>query len=100
MALDDVTTISVEIVYATPQQQRLLALQVPAGTDAGQAIQLSGLLTEFPELDAANLAVGIFAQVCPLSQILKAGDRLEIYRPLRVDPKSARLQRAGRNAKK
>ena len=86
--------IDVEVVYATPDQQRLIRLAVAPGTTAGEAIQVCGILAAFPEIDLARQTVGIFAQPVSLDTTLAAGDRVEIYRPLEVDPKAQRRARA------
>jgi putative ubiquitin-RnfH superfamily antitoxin RatB of RatAB toxin-antitoxin module len=88
--------LAVEVAYATPHKQRLVSLLVPTGACVGHAIQASGLLGEFPEIDLSQAKVGIFGSVCDLGQLLKPGDRVEIYRPLVLDPKAARLQRAAK----
>jgi putative ubiquitin-RnfH superfamily antitoxin RatB of RatAB toxin-antitoxin module len=64
------------------------------GVTVEQAIQASGLLNRFPEIDATDLKVGIFGSVCKFDQPLRQADRVEIYRPLIHDPKEARRQRA------
>ncbi len=87
---------TIEVAYATATKQRILALQVPEGTTAGQAIVLSNIAAHFPEEDFSKPAVGIFSQVCALEKPLTAGDRVEIYRPLLCDPKQARRERAAR----
>lgn len=89
-------TIAIEITYALPETQTLLSLNVPAGTTLLQAVQLSGLLQRFPEIDAAAATYGIFSKIekSPGERILQAGDRIEIYRPLQIDPKEARKARA------
>lgn len=83
----------VEVVYASPRAQRLVALQVEAGCTAEAAIRRSGLLEEFPEIDLAVNKVGIFSRACKLDAVLRAGDRVEIYRPLIADPKEVRRRR-------
>ena len=88
--------IDVEVAYAKPEQQEIVALKMPEGTTAEQAIISSGLLNRFPEIDGADLKVGIFGSVCKLDQLLRQGDRVEIYRPLIHDPKEARRQRAAK----
>jgi putative ubiquitin-RnfH superfamily antitoxin RatB of RatAB toxin-antitoxin module len=90
--------ISIEVVYGLPQEQVLLALVVPAGTTAREAVQLSRLAERFPTLDLAHAPVGIFGKLLktPDTQVLRAGDRVEIYRPLLIDPKEARRLRAER----
>jgi len=84
----------VEAAYAKSDAQALVALKMPAGATVQEAINASGLLREFPEIDLAVNAVGIFGTVCSLDQALKPYDRVEIYRPLLRDPKEARRQRA------
>ena len=88
--------IDVEVAYATPEQQMIVALKMPEGTTVEQAINVSGLLDRFPEIDAADIKVGIFGNVCKLDQQLRKDDRVEIYRPLIHDPKEARRQRAAK----
>jgi hypothetical protein len=90
--------IRVEVAYATPETQWLIPLDLPDSTSAEAAIAASGLLAICPELDLAALNIGIFGRVCPLSEPLRAGDRVEIYRPLACDPKTARRQRAAKKA--
>ncbi|TXH04053.1 MAG: RnfH family protein [Nevskiaceae bacterium] len=86
----------VEVVYALPQRQTLLAVEVPAGATLREAILRSGLLEQHPELELATLTVGVFGQRATLARPLAAGDRVEIYRPLRADPKAARRARVTR----
>ncbi|WNV04903.1 RnfH family protein [Candidatus Methylospira mobilis] len=83
----------IEIAYAKPGRQRLLSLDVPAATTVQQAIEQSGIIVLFPEIDLNVNRVGIFSKPCKLDQILQAGDRVEIYRPLIADPKEARKKR-------
>jgi putative ubiquitin-RnfH superfamily antitoxin RatB of RatAB toxin-antitoxin module len=84
----------VEVVYATSGVQALVTLKMPAGATVQDAIQASGFLMHFPDIDLTVNPVGIFGRVCSLDQKLKANDRVEIYRPLLHDPKEARRQRA------
>lgn len=86
--------VQIEVAYATAEQQTLLTLTVAEGTTVQQAVQLSGLLTLFPEIDPNDLRLGVFGVVCPFDRIVNLGDRVEIYRPLLNDPKEARRQRA------
>lgn len=86
--------IAVEIVYARPEAQVLLGLKLPEGSTVGQAIEASGILALFSEIDLAVNKVGIFGSVCELDHPLKPHDRVEIYRPLPHDPKDARRLRA------
>ena len=86
--------LDVEVVYATPAQQTLIALQLPSPTTVAEAISASGILQRFPELDNDHLQVGIFGKVTSMEQTLKMGDRVEIYRPLIHNPKDARRLRA------
>ena len=89
-------TLQIEVAYATPEQQHIITLTVPEHSTIEQAIQASGILQHFPEIDLKQNAVGIFGKVCTLNQTLRTGDRIEIYRPLQIDPKQARKQRAAK----
>ncbi len=88
------TLMSIEIAYATPQQSWLIALEVEAGTSIKQAITSSGILTQCPTIDLQKNKVGIFSKIVDLDTVLESGDRIEIYRPLILDPKQARRLRA------
>lgn len=95
--------IPVEVAYALPERQTLLRLTVPEGTTAEEAIRRSGILERHPEIDLGGVnKIGIFAKPVPLTRVLRAGDRVEIYRPLIADPKAVRKQRAeeGKRMKK
>lgn len=86
--------ISVEVAYATLEEQRIISLEVVPGTTLRQAIEQSGILEHFSEIDLGNAKVGIFGKLKKLDETLRAGDRVEIYRPLIADPKQVRKQRA------
>ncbi|MDZ7753722.1 MAG: RnfH family protein [Gammaproteobacteria bacterium] len=100
--MGDADTITVEVAYALPEQQWLLELQVPEGTTARQAVESSGLLEACPDLDLDNSRLGIFGKASKPDQVLRARDRVEIYRPLIADPKEVRRLRAkeGKRMKK
>lgn len=89
-------SIQIEVAYATPKRQLILPLEVEEGCTMVDAVKLSGICRAFPEIDVENLSLGIFGkgEKTPESKILKAGDRIEIYRPLVADPKEARKRRA------
>jgi len=89
-----VELIEVEVAYALPDEQVLLKVRVAAGATLRDAIDASGILRRFPQIDLARDAVGVFGKVAKLDDRLSAGDRVEIYRPLTMDPKQARRQRA------
>ena len=87
--------ISVEVAYALPNKQLIKALEVPRGTSAIEAVRLSGIDADFEELSLdQSLQLGIFGKVVEGEQALQAGERVEIYRPLQVDPKEVRKRRA------
>jgi putative ubiquitin-RnfH superfamily antitoxin RatB of RatAB toxin-antitoxin module len=86
--------ISVEVVYALPEQQLRVTLQVPRGTTVGEAIKMSELPMTYPEIDMARCKLGIFGKLVAADTVLNSGDRVEIYRPLAADPKEARRLRA------
>lgn len=83
----------VEVVYATPQRQLLRRVDVPAGASVAAAIAASGLVDECG-LDEEAIDVGIWSRRVSMDTRVQAGDRIEIYRPLQIDPKQARRQRA------
>lgn len=86
--------IQVEVAYAVPQAQTLMTLSVTLGTTALQAVELSGIVQQHPEIATRPLVLGIFGKRVPATTTLKAMDRVEIYRPLLANPKEARRQRA------
>ncbi len=87
-------TIKVELVYALPHEQTLLKFTVPAGTKVAEAVQLSGILKKYPEIDPAKSRMGIFGKLAKPDAELRELDRIEIYRPLLADPKEVRRKRA------
>ena len=84
----------VEVCYAKPDQQWVIPVTLEAGVTVKQAILASGILSVCAELILDELVVGVFSQKCDLDALLQQGDRVEIYRPLEIDPKQARLLRA------
>jgi putative ubiquitin-RnfH superfamily antitoxin RatB of RatAB toxin-antitoxin module len=86
--------INVEVAYARPDEQLIIKLEVPPGTTLREAIERSGILEQFGEIDLAEARVGIFGKLKKPDEVLRAGDRVEIYRPLIADPKEVRKQRA------
>ncbi|MYN20115.1 RnfH family protein [Rugamonas sp. FT107W] len=86
-------TLNIEVCYASDAVQFLRALRVPVGTTIEQAIAISGVLQEAPEIDLAVMQVGVYARKKTLDTVLREHDRVEIYRPLIADPKNARRRR-------
>ncbi|MDI1279725.1 RnfH family protein [Methylobacter sp.] len=86
--------VNVEVAYAKPEQQIIVTLAMEEGATVEAAIKASGLLELFPEIALSELKAGIFGVACKLDQLVREGDRIEIYRPLVHDPKEARRQRA------
>ena len=86
--------ISVEVVYALPQKQEVLSLKIRSGALVSEAIERSGILRDFPEIDLASAKVGIYGKQVKLDDVLRDKDRIEIYRPLIADPKEIRRKRA------
>ena len=93
--------ITVEVAYATPDKQKILAFEVEEGTTVYQGAELSGIIAEFPEIVLADSKMGIFGKGVrnPQEEVLRENDRVEIYRPLIIDPKVARANRAAKTAK-
>jgi putative ubiquitin-RnfH superfamily antitoxin RatB of RatAB toxin-antitoxin module len=86
----------IEIIYATPNTQNLQHIEIEDDSTVQQAIEQSGLLLEFPELDLMQLRVGVFGKFVALTDVLKESDRVEIYRPLIIGPIEARHLRAAK----
>ncbi|UTA47042.1 RnfH family protein [Simiduia sp. 21SJ11W-1] len=99
--MPDRDLIRVEVAYALPHQQKIVALLVEPGTTAYQAVVRSNITDFFPDLDIETAKMGIFGQALGTKGLkaareheLQEGDRVEIYRPLISDPKEARRRRA------
>lgn len=94
--------ILVEVVYALPLKQEILPLKIRPGALVSEAIEQSGILRDFPEIDLASAKVGIYGKPVKLDAVLRDKDRIEIYRPLIADPKEVRRKRAaeGKEMKK
>lgn len=100
----DMDLITVEVAYALPHEQKIIELLVEPGTSAYQAAVRSGIAKAFPDLDLEQAKMGIFGQALgtkglspPREYQLQHGDRVEIYRPLTIDPKAIRRKRAEKN---
>ncbi|RAO74991.1 RnfH family protein [Dyella jiangningensis] len=87
-------SLHVEVVYAGPSQQVVRRVSLPAGSTVMQAIEASGLARDVPGLVVDPARLGIFSRKAAPDQVLGEGDRVEIYRPLTLDPKEARRRRA------
>lgn len=95
----DMPGITVEVAFALPDRQKIVGLSVPTGTTALAAVQLAEMGQYFPDLPEKTFTqapLGIFGKRLrdPGQHVLQAGDRVEIYRPLLIDPKQARAKRA------
>jgi uncharacterized protein len=84
----------VEVVYARPDRQRVVRVPLRAGMTAQEAVAASGLAREFPEIAARPLLLGIYGCRIDDAHPLRDGDRVEIYRPLKFDPRDARRKAA------
>ena len=90
--------IKVEVSYALPHKQRIIALDVPVGTTVYDAAKLSGVVGQFADIDLDSAKMGVFGKAVakPKQEVLQANDRVEIYRPLIADPKEVRKARAAK----
>lgn len=88
--------IRVEVAFARPDKQEIITLSVEEGTTAVEAVRRSGIIAVFPEIDPDKNNMGIFGKAIknPATHELRDGDRVEVYRPLKIDPRQARLNRA------
>ncbi len=92
-------TVQVEVAYALPDNQVIIPVEVEEGASLRDAIERSGVLERFPEIDLEKSKVGIFGKLGKLDNPLRAKDRVEIYRPLIADPKAVRKKRAAEGKK-
>lgn len=92
--------IAIEVVLALPTEQPSVSLRVAPGTTIRDAIARSALLERFPQFDCAPIKVGRWNRVAMLDDLVNAGDRVEIYRPLQIDPKQVRKLRAEQDRKR
>jgi len=90
--------ITVEVAYALAHEQKIVAVQVEEGCTAYEAVIKSRIAEQFTQIDPENDPMGVFGKAMrdPKKEVLKAGDRVEIYRPLIADPKAARAKRAAK----
>lgn len=91
--------INVEVAYARPDSQLIVPVEIEPGATALTAIEQSGILYIYPEIDMELAKIGIFGKVCNKDQVLREKDRVEIYRPLIADPKEVRKKRAAAGKK-
>lgn len=97
--MPEAESIRVRVVYALADRQSIIDLVVPKQTTVAQAVERSDLVRQFPEIAAQPLKCAIFGRVVSASGALVDGDRVEILRPLLVDPKENRRQAAARSRK-
>ncbi len=90
--------LQVYVVYATPQQEFIQPMRVAPGTTIGQAVEGSGVLARFPDINLVTQPVGVYGKKKTLDTALRERDRVEIYRPLVADPKDSRRKRAAKKA--
>lgn len=87
--------IRVEVVYALPERSEIVHLTLPEGVTVQRAVEASGLLQKYPDIDIAKgNKLGIYAKLVKADTVLRDRDRVEIYRPLIADPKDVRRRRA------
>ncbi len=88
--------LEVEVVYAAPERLYRVTLRLEPGATLGRAVSASGLLERCAELDPERWGMGVFGRPQGADWLLQPGDRVELYRPLVIDPKEARRRRVGR----
>lgn len=101
--MDSAPSLRVELAFGLPERQWVLNLVLPAGSTVQDALDAARLDRQLPEWSFESGKVGVFGRVCALDRQLKEGDRVEVYRPLKADPKEVRrqladLERAARRA--
>lgn len=93
--MENDSLITVQVCYIDVEHQFLTSVSIASGSSISKAIALSGFAEAFPAIELAKLKVGIYSKIKSLSTVVRPGDRIEIYRPLQVDPMLARRRRAG-----
>ena len=91
--------IRVEVAYARPDVQVIMPIDVAPGTTLEEAIRISGILEQFPDIDLSKNKTSIFGKLAKPNTPLRENDRVEIYRPLIADPKESRRKRAAKKEK-
>ncbi len=86
--------LAIEVVFALPEAQVLVALRLEEGSTVEDALEASGFYARFPAHALRTCDTGIWGQLVPRTRTLRTGDRVELYRPLRLDPRDARRERA------
>lgn len=92
--------IAIEVAFAAPEKQEVIALEVPAETLINEVVHLSGIESRFPDYSLWALTVGVWGEVKPETYVVQAGDRVEVYRSLVTNAKDARRRRAEAQASK
>jgi len=82
------------VIYALPKEQITFTISVEQGTTAQQAIEASGILAKYPEIELNKNKLGVYSRLIKLDTVMADGERIEIYRPLIADPKEMRKRRA------
>ncbi len=90
---------NIEVAYALENKQTLLSLEVEEGITFKEAVEISGIIDKYPQIDLLKDKTGIFGKMAKLDTILREKDRVEIYRPLIADPKQVRKERAAQGKK-
>lgn len=90
--------IRVEVAHALSRAQQLIELELPAGSTVRAALRASGLLERVPAAERARLRCGIYGRLAGPERVLRDGDRIDLLRPLAMDPNEARRLRARRRA--
>ena len=92
--------LDIEVAYATAEREIIIALRIPRGSTAHDAINRSGILAQAPEIDLEKNKIGVYGKLCPFDYVLYPFDRVEIYRSLLIDPKDIRRLRASKSKTK
>lgn len=90
---------AVRVVYLSAPDEIMLDVELRAGDTLEQLVLRSGLAERCPQIELSRARVGVFGRLCEWNALAQPGDRIEIYRPLLVDPKTSRRQRAAKNKK-
>ncbi|MGZ9898987.1 RnfH family protein [Shewanella gaetbuli] len=90
----ELKTFAVDVIYALPEQQKIITVMVEPGCTFIEAVKQSDMCRFFPEIDLSTVKLGVFSRQVKHDEVLQPGQRVEIYRPLIADPKDVRRKRA------
>ncbi|MDD2864077.1 MAG: RnfH family protein [Methylococcaceae bacterium] len=84
---------NIGVCYAEAERQLWVRLEVPDESTIQEAIELSGVLKQYPQIDLTTQKVGVYGKLAKLDAPIREGDRIEIYRKITADPQQVQRRR-------